>query len=987
MSGFALLLAVACIVLLGMASVQSRPLRSGLAIAGAFLPLALAWVAVDRDSANFGDVRLAIRGVQMAANGGAAITIGGDSGADDIIVPRLAATVARITNPQSLDAFFHTQPASTEQVEAPVAVVSFQRDGKAQDNFVGSFAFTSADRFCLMTCTSARAVWYRLNDDGSALVRSDRPGEALPELIGRRFPKPYHPAQVIYPLRDYGRNFTGRHRPFDPPCAQRLVCDTQTNMPVKSFIYHNKNAAWQIMLLDAGAVLERTSPNGQRQRLRAPSSGSAPILRDGHAMSRVDIWQISYADSDRDFRDEPTASRLMRRKTLTLTGANSGQLRLGFEREPMIAIHSADVRDIQQRLGFASTNAQVDGARNSPVVMQIEGALLPDQAERPGNSLRFTDIGGRLASGLSSATGLPPMLTFPPDFYQPDHDRDLPSASRVEPTDNSRGRQNFLTNDGARGGEATTANRLHLSMDRYSYPVELLWIIGAWSVIMAGWMATGLRDRPIVQTLMIGVQMLLVMRLLVVIGASGHDPQIDMASALFDGYAAYVLVPLTLFALFRQTKAVVAEFAAPMILIAMLFWRTAPGLPLVWGGIAAAIFALIFLHAMGTKFPNGLARNLAGWRAGLESRLAAPTLSFLLVTGFALFLARVAFFAAGSTERAGVALSTIYLPPALLISVGLFAHWREVTRITWGSVPGWFIFGAIWAAPAVFHDSGFVLVLIVPILAVLALVERDRLERLLPAIRGWKKRTWLTAVCIGASAAWTVPMAATAYQNLTAVDAADVAATRSPEAVIDHLANDLQSSGNDWRLQAIFNPNALNEAGLGEGEKLRRWRFTLDGLTGDSAGHGMPYRADISEIRPFQANDNLSAVQIMAPYGRWAGALLIGFLGTMVVSSTMLAGGFRAQRSVRQLWGLSALLCFAASGIYMILANLMLLLFTGRNVYFLAALSKSDLLEGLILIVIAAYGLSAPPQRVDAEVGELTQPEPVETQSIIGARQ
>ena len=1000
MSSFALLLAVAAILLLAMASVQSRALRSSLAVAGAFLPLALAWVAVDRGSANFGDVRLAIRGVQMAANGEATITIGGDSGADDIIVPRLAPTIARLTNPQSLDVFFRTPAASADQIEPPVALVSFRRGAALRDNFVGSFALTTADRFCLSACTTARSVWYRLNDGGTALMRSDQPGETLPELMGRRFPyRPYHPAQAIYPLRDYGRSFSGQHRPFDPPCAQRLVCDTQTRMPVNSFIYHNKEATWQIMLLDPGAVLERVGPNGQRQRLRAPTKGSAPLLRDGRAMSRVDIWQISYADSDRDFRGEPTASRLMRRKTLTLTGANSGRLTLGFEREPMIAIHAADVRDIQQRLGVSSASTDSGPARGSPVVMQIEGALLPDQAERPGNSLRFADIGGRLASGLSAASGLPPTLTFPADFYQPDHARDLPSAARVEPTDNSRGRQNFLSNSGGNEGEGA-ANRLLLSMDRYSYPIELLWIIGAWAVIMAGWMATGLRNRPIVQSLMIGVQLLLVMRLLVVIGASGHDPQIDMASALFDGYAAYVLVPLTLFALFRQTKAIVAEFAAPIFLIGMVFWRTAPGLPLFWSGVAAAIIALVVLKSLPSKIPQATAPDGGAWRARFwsqlnevrassETLLAAPTLKLLCLAGFALLLFRLAFFVAGSTERAGVALSTLYLPPALLISVGLFAHWREVVRINLRSIPGWWavaIFGAIWAAPAVINDSGFVLVLIVPTLSVLALVERDRLERLGPALPRWKKWGWLGAVCIGASAAWTVPMAATAYQNLTAMDAADVAATRSPETVIEHLANDLESSGNDWRLQAIFNPNALNEAGLGDGEKLRRWRFTIDGLTGDSTGHGMPYRADISEIRPFQANDNLSAVQIMAPYGRWAGALLITLLGTMVVSATMLAGGFRAQRSVRQLWGLSALLCFAASGIYMILANLMLLLFTGRNVYFLAALSKSDLLEGLILIVIAAYGLHEAPGIEDG-VGQARQEPDDDSQPTMGTSQ
>ena len=41
------------------------------------------------------------------------------------------------------------------------------------------------------------------------------------------------------------------------------------------------------------------------------------------------------------------------------------------------------------------------------------------------------------------------------------------------------------------------------------------------------------------------------------------------------------------------------------------------------------------------------------------------------------------------------------------------------------------------------------------------------------------------------------------------------------------------------------------------------------------------------------------------------------------------------------------------AALYMILANLEILPFTGKNVYFLAASSGSDLLEGAILIALA----------------------------------
>ena len=43
---------------------------------------------------------------------------------------------------------------------------------------------------------------------------------------------------------------------------------------------------------------------------------------------------------------------------------------------------------------------------------------------------------------------------------------------------------------------------------------------------------------------------------------------------------------------------------------------------------------------------------------------------------------------------------------------------------------------------------------------------------------------------------------------------------------------------------------------------------------------------------------------------------------------------------------------------YIVLANLQLVPFTGRNVYLLAAASDSDLLEGTILIVLAYVGIA-----------------------------
>jgi hypothetical protein len=67
----------------------------------------------------------------------------------------------------------------------------------------------------------------------------------------------------------------------------------------------------------------------------------------------------------------------------------------------------------------------------------------------------------------------------------------------------------------------------------------------------------------------------------------------------------------------------------------------------------------------------------------------------------------------------------------------------------------------------------------------------------------------------------------------------------------------------------------------------------------------------------------------------------------------------------RGLLRLSAVTVFAFVSGYMILANLELVPFTGRNIYLLAARSQTDLLEALWLVLLA---VSAPhASRAEAE--------------------
>jgi hypothetical protein len=71
---------------------------------------------------------------------------------------------------------------------------------------------------------------------------------------------------------------------------------------------------------------------------------------------------------------------------------------------------------------------------------------------------------------------------------------------------------------------------------------------------------------------------------------------------------------------------------------------------------------------------------------------------------------------------------------------------------------------------------------------------------------------------------------------------------------------------------------------------------------------------------------------------------------TVPASSGKLAGGL-------------ALWTFFTVGTYMLLANLQLLPFTGRNIYLLAAFSNSDLVEGAVLAWLGLLGLTSEQSR------------------------
>jgi hypothetical protein len=223
-----------------------------------------------------------------------------------------------------------------------------------------------------------------------------------------------------------------------------------------------------------------------------------------------------------------------------------------------------------------------------------------------------------------------------------------------------------------------------------------------------------------------------------------------------------------------------------------------------------------------------------------------------------------------------------------------------------------------------------------------------------------------------AALAWAAPLtgavlliavAALVFQAPAAAsrdDLARAAVAASDAPALEILSRAGAYSQNQLRLWAFGSPQQVERYGSWEAENLRVWSQHLSDYTATLFGHGYLAPVNLSVLKPVQLNDNVSTVHLMAPYGRFGAAALLLCLGVLAAAAA------RATRpevegppGQGRLIGLMALWILFGVGAYVVLANLQLAPFTGRNVYLLAAASDSDLLEGMTLFLMAWFGLTA----------------------------
>ena len=167
-------------------------------------------------------------------------------------------------------------------------------------------------------------------------------------------------------------------------------------------------------------------------------------------------------------------------------------------------------------------------------------------------------------------------------------------------------------------------------------------------------------------------------------------------------------------------------------------------------------------------------------------------------------------------------------------------------------------------------------------------------------------------------------------------------------------------SGNAIRMLDLLAPQAVENLGIRAAYEQRVAMAEMLEYGASLAGRGWLHVPAPDALRQTHVDDNVTAVHLLGPFGRagglGVGILLIAFAASMqrLATARSAAAGARA--------GLAATMLVATS-LYMLLANIGQVPFTGRNFYFLAVASHSDLLEGglLLVIVLSAFSERAGP--------------------------
>lgn len=891
------------LLLLGLAGIILRvardrdgPLPGAVIMIGLAIPAVLIVAALTdaQLGRRYGDLRLSLKGFEANLDV-VDFRVGGDRAKDDLIVPGA---------PGGLIIFSAGDRPGTLTAKVDyaasgerVSVVSTGRKDKLQ--FHGARALPDKTLVCLEACDRGGA-WFRFDADTARFTPEGggAPGEPMPSRRALGLPAiaPWTPAQAIHPLRDFLPAGPGERL---SACRDKRCVGTGAGRhPALSFIYQRgglAGGAWSILLLDPGA------------EIRLPDAASKPAAGEAPQVSLVDQPALSMAVWDVRYSDAPAPGtphgRLQERRAFSVRAA---------ERELKLALTSPAI----QMIGACRTNARQELAEH----------------------LEFEVVGGALGFVLGQT---------------PPHPQGGACQKFTRDDD-------IRLEDNPGRGERTAV----LSLERVGFPWLMLWTAVLWAGLLIALQRPVWTDNRLHWALFMGLQTLLAFRVLFAFAGHAADLQLPGGEGVVGAAVlTYVLCP-ALFLLALKGRTAVSVIATAMFTVAVTgavwLWTGAPPPVLLLG-----VVAVVAISAIQLWLPRRLrgGERVQSLKAAFDRRLYGDPSWWI---GPAILLGTAAVRALlgllSFKERFfGIALSAAYTPMLVLgFSLMVAVALREPRdRMIRGVLFAVLLLVTFVVLPVGLSDVGYAVVM-APVAFVAAVLVGRRPggdEPAGPRLLG--KAIWV-APAVGVVAVMAGLLVWGALSSPTPPDLARAAAAPGDEEALGILEASAHHNQNRLRLWALYKPEMVDASGSREAENLRLWADHLSDYTGTLDGRGYLASPNLSDtFRRVQLDDNLTAIHLMAPFGRVTAAALLALLAAVALAGASLtAPPDNGARPWFQIAGLMCLWILFGVTAYMVLANLQLTLFTGRNAYLLAAASESDLLEGLSLFLFAWFGLS-----------------------------
>ena len=808
------------------------------------------------------------------------------------------------------------------------------RDGSGGRSYTGAVPISDGDQICLRACASPGAAWWTFRSSGQLERGEDARSMTLrPAPYG--WVEPYGPADRIHRLSQLLCDRTNESGGCDEPALADPYAQGRQAQPALSFLFQEGGfggSDWQAMLLDAGAQIRRAGGAAIRPNLteqvalgQGESTHLAILSLRGNTLREVRSFSVGH-----DVAGEGAAER---------------RFRLTLDTPEMVPI----------------------GQCAQPL-----SRLAPGQDQVSPEAFALGSFGNRPDSVLASAAA-----SLPIDRFDLCRSTRFAFSSPLEPpADDGMGSQIF--------------RQVDFSIDRMGIPWLLVFIAFAASFMVHAASERLWQQRPLDGIILTLLQYLLVVRAVVGIEGVFNDAALNWRLIYGDVGTAMVVLPAIMIAARRRDETNGTQLLSIAIflvtaLAALWWWLGRPDvISQFLAGLALAALALRAFTLR--KAPPGPAPDepvstgpltrdytrpaaappppqpvptssigLIGRARGLLSGLLDRPPAFWLVLLLLIAIPRILLGLLGYRERFfGVTLSAIYVPLLLVVVAAILtqAEGQPARRQRLGL----YFLGAlalgVGIVAIVINDVGFGLVHVPPIAGVAL----------------WRLRQWRQEEQAGPSTAsgltrpiWAAPaaglvagyLAIWAFVALTPPPPADQLEERVAYAVAE------RSTDPNWlRLRAVFAPDQIAEIGNRAAAIQLDQSAMLGDLTGNLLGRGWLTPVDLGSFlnQATHLSDYLSASHLMAPFGR------LGALSLLLVLAAAAGAAVFGRVSRPAAWpnlaGALAMWTLFGAAAYMVLANLLLVPFTGRNIYLLAASSGGDLMEGLGLLLMARIGLA-----------------------------